>query len=86
MQNVDLKWSLACHVLSTELHTTSYDISNYEHVKRLPILVSYLQVYNLETPVKNGLLSFVENSGETADISTHVMKATANYYLDTKVI
>jgi hypothetical protein len=43
-------------------------------------------VYNLETPVKNGLLSFVENSGETADISTHVMKATANYYLDTKVI
>jgi hypothetical protein len=60
-------------------YTVSCDTSNHKHVKQLPILVRYFQAYDLENPVKNKLLTFVEISGQTADIiSMQVMKATAN--------
>jgi hypothetical protein len=56
-------------------------------VKQLQILVCYFQAYDLENVVKNKLLTFVEISGETADIiSMQVMKAITNYGLETKVV
>jgi hypothetical protein len=55
--------------------TMSNDTSNHKHVKQLSILERYFQAYDLENPVKNKLLTFVEISGETADItSVQVMK------------
>jgi hypothetical protein len=58
-------------------------------VKQLPVLVCYFQAYDLENPVKDKLLTFVEISGETADkllISVQVMKAIATYDLETKIV
>jgi hypothetical protein len=56
-------------------------------MKHLLILVSNFQAYNLKNPVMNKLLTFVDISGETAYIiSTHVMKAIANYDLETEAI
>jgi hypothetical protein len=48
--------------------TLTCDTSNHKHLKQLPILVRYFQAYDLENPVKNKLLTFVELSEETADI------------------
>jgi hypothetical protein len=65
----------------------SCDTSNHKHVKQLQILMRYFQMYDLENRVKNKFLTFVEISGETADlISMHVLKATANYDSETKII
>jgi hypothetical protein len=49
-------------------------------MKQLPVSVRCFQACDLETPVKNELLTFVEISGDTADIlSMQVMKAISNY-------
>jgi hypothetical protein len=64
-----------------------YDTFNHKHMKQLLVLVHYFQAYDLENPLKNKLLTFVEISGETADtIFVKVMKAIANYDLDMQVV
>jgi hypothetical protein len=60
----ELKNDLKC----VNFVTVSCDASNHKHVKQLPILVRCFQEYDMKTPVKNMLLTFVEISGETADI------------------
>jgi hypothetical protein len=56
-------------------------------VKPLPLLVRYIQAYGLENLVKNKLFTFVEISGETADIiSMEVIKAIGNYDTESKVV
>ena len=65
----------------------SCDTSNHKHIKLLLIVVRYFQGYNFEAPINNKILSFVEISGETADvISAQIMKAIGSYELDTKVV
>jgi hypothetical protein len=63
-----------------ELFTVSYDISNHKPVKQFRILVHYFQGYDLENQVKHELMTFVEISGETANIIfMEVMEAVSNY-------
>jgi tricorn protease-like protein len=65
----------------------SYDTSNPKPMKQLPISVCYFQEYDSENPAKNKVLTFVEISGETHYImSMQMMKAIANYDLETKVV
>jgi hypothetical protein len=65
----------------------SCDTSNHKHVKQLPILVCYFQAYDLEILVKNKLLIFVEISGKISDIIyMQMMKAIANYDIETKIV
>jgi hypothetical protein len=67
--------------------TVSCDTSNHKHVKLPPVSVRYFHAYDLETPVKNKLLTFVEISEDIADmLSMQVMKAISNYDLETKVV
>jgi hypothetical protein len=50
----------------------------------LPVSVRCFQAHDLETPVENKLVTFVEISGDTADIlSMQVMETIANYDLET---
>jgi hypothetical protein len=88
--NVYALWALEelkKELKSVNFVTVSCDTSHLKHMKLLLILVYYCQVCELETPVKNKFLTFVEISGENGDtISTQMMKAVASYGKDTKVV
>jgi bacillopeptidase F (M6 metalloprotease family) len=64
----------------------SYDTSRHKRVKQLPISVRYFQAYDLETPAKNKVLTFVESSGEIPDMSILAINAIVNHDLERKVV
>lgn len=90
VKNVFYPWSLEemkNELKNVDFVTLSCDTSNHKYLKLLPITVRYFDGYNMHAPINNKVLTFVEISGETADIiSSEIMKTIASYELDTKVI
>ena len=72
---------------SVDFVTLSWNNYNHEHVKLLRIVVSYFQGYSFDILINNEILTFVEISGEAINIiAVQMMKAVANYELDTKIV
>ncbi|XP_071038982.1 uncharacterized protein [Parasteatoda tepidariorum] len=71
---------------SVQFVTISYDTSNHNHVKLLPILVRYFQWDCAKDPINNKLVSLNEIKGETVKIlSSEILNALFEFQLKDKM-